>query len=248
MKRFLIANLLLLVTLAIILSFGPLVPGAPAEIESDGFVFTLDRGGLLRFYNGKVNVKTAYDFNLYAGPQQVPHYIGPWEGTDFPLNLEAYTSVEPELLINRAYRNSRGERVAFTVIGSNTSRKLHRPEICYRAADWLVEELPPATIMLDDGKVALKRFIARSDSLHERRLVLYWYLWHDERRRIEDGAYIMQVATSLIGQSDEAAMRALDGFIRQILHRTVDTNPLALRRPSILEIKDWRLGLWQTSP
>jgi hypothetical protein len=229
-RRFLIANLLLLPCLALILALGPLVPGTPAQADPERPTFTLDRGGIVRFNNGKVGVETAFDFNLDDGPSQVPLKIGRWEGVDFPLNLEAYESIWPELLINRAYRNSVGENVSLTVIGSNASRKLHRPEICYRAADWTLTELPTHTVALDSGAVGLGRLHARSQ-IGEERMILYWYLWRDDRRRIEDGAYVIQVAASLTNQSAEEAMTASERFVRQLLRQTVDRTGIALQFP-----------------
>src|SRR4051812_26698432 len=186
--RVLIASGLLLATLVALLPFGPIVPGAKAEASGDRNVFTLDRGGMLRFNNGKTDVETAYPFTLDAGAGQIPLQIGAWQGIDFPLNLEAYESIVPELLVNRFYRGPANEQATLTVIGADTSRKLHRPEICYAAADWLLTDLPIRIVPLEAGEIGVNQMLARSETFHEQRVNLYWYLWHDGRRRIEDGA------------------------------------------------------------
>ncbi|MSP11508.1 MAG: EpsI family protein [Chloroflexi bacterium] len=230
-RRLLILSGLLLATLAALISQGRLLPDLSSAKALDPARFTLDRGGIIRFNNGKVDVRSAFIYNLADGPAQLPRQIGRWEGVDFPLNLEAYTSVSPELMINRAYRNSRGENVSFTIIGSDTSRKLHRPEICYRAGGWTVTELPVHTISLDNGQIAINQFIARNDALSDNRLVFSWYLWRDDRRRIEDGAYVMHVTSSLTSQTQEEAVASMDSFIRQILPGATSSNKLALQLP-----------------
>jgi hypothetical protein len=230
-RRFLIASALLSATLAVLAAFGLFPPTLPAPRNANPFVYTLDRGGIVRFNNGKADVESAFIFDLNAGLALLPSRIGRWDGTDFPLNLEAYAELQPEALVNRVYRNSLGESVYFTVIGSNTSRKLHRPEICYRAADWTLAELPVHPIALDSGQVAVGRILARSGTLNEERIIFYWYLWRDGNRRIEDGAYVMQVAASLNNQSMDQAVMAAEHFTRQILRRTVGDGAPALRLP-----------------
>jgi hypothetical protein len=228
-RRFLTANALLLTALGFVLAFGAAWPATKAEVR-DGFVFTLDRGGVLRFNNGKVDVETAYNFTLDGDSRQIPNYIDTWAGIDFPLNVAAVESIRPELLINRLYRNQARQEVYLTVIGANTSRKLHRPEICYRAADWTLTQQPVHTVTLDSGQVGIGQMLARSNMLDEQRVILYWYLWRDSRRRIEDGAYVIQVASPIRG-STEQAVAVADSFVRQILRRTVGGNSLALRLP-----------------
>ncbi len=229
-RRLLTSSALLLTTLAIVTALEVVRPPRPADIAPDHFVFTLDRGGVVRFNNGKADVVTPFNFTLEEGERQVPHRIGVWEGTDFPLNLEAVAYILPEYLVNRAYRTSSGDEAYFTVMGSTTSRKLHRPEICY-SVDWSVQELPVRAVALDTGEVGLNRMLAHHKLRGEDRVIFYWYLWRDGRRRIEDGAYIMQVAAPVTnGDLDAAAMTA-ERFIRQLLHRTVDSSPLALALP-----------------
>ncbi|MBI3941773.1 MAG: exosortase-associated EpsI family protein [Chloroflexi bacterium] len=231
-RRILITSALLLFTLAVTLSPRLLGTENPADIEPGRYIFTLDRGGLLRFNNGKIDVESAIDFNINNGPLQVPRLIENWEGVDFPLNVEAFASLVPELLVNRAYRTSRNETVFLTIIGSDTSRKLHRPEVCYRAADWALTQMSPYNVMLDSGQVGLGRIFARSSTYNEQRVILYWYLWRDDRRRIEDGALVMQVATPVASnQSIDEALTVSERFIRQLLRRTVRSNGLELRLP-----------------
>lgn len=220
LRRFAVMNVLFLISLLIVGWFGSLVPSsAPA---ADGRTFTLDRGGLLRFNNGKIAVQSAYAFNLDEGPLQLPSQIDRWEGVDFPLNLEALGALNPELLINRVYRNASRETVFLTIIGANTSRKLHRPQVCYNAADWTLTELSPQFVSLDSGQVELGRIHARYSALNEERIIFYWYLWRDDRRRIEDGAYEMQVAApTTANQTLEQASVVAARFIRQILRQTV---------------------------
>ncbi len=225
--RFLATSALLLVTLLILMWLGPLVPSAPLESEANRLIFTLDRGGIVRFNNGKIDVQTAYHFNLDEGPLQIPRVIESWEGVDFPLNLEAAESLKPELLINRVYSNVNRETVFLTVLGANTSRKLHRPEICYRAADWTLNELPVYNVKLNPGEVGVGRILARNNKLNEQRIILYWYLWRDGRRRIEDGAFVMQVAAPIVNDSMDAALATAERFTRLLLRRTVSSPPLA---------------------
>jgi len=199
--------------------------GAPTAppIQPGERVFTLDRGGLLRWDNGKAAVASPFPFSLRGGAGQLPLAIGDWHGLDFPLNLEAYTSIDPELLINRAYDHPDGRQVSFTAIGSAESRKLHRPDICYQAAGWKITPLPAVPIELAEGAVSPGRFLVTSYEAREQRLIAYWYLWMDGRRRVEDGAFVMHLSSTLRGRSLPEAERSLATFLAVLLPRALPT-------------------------
>jgi len=226
-RRLLTSSVLLLATLAAVTALEVVRPPRSADVAPGHYIFTLDRGGVVRFNNGKVDVETPYNFTLAEGERQVPHRIGAWDGTDFEMNLEAVAYILPEYLVNRAYRTTSGDEAYLTVMGSTTSRKLHRPEICY-SVDWSVQELPVRAVALDGGEVGLNRMLARHNILGYERVIFYWYLWRDGRRRIEDGAYIMQVAAPVTDGNLDAGTATAERFIRQVLRRTVDPSPLAL--------------------
>ncbi len=230
-RRFIILNALLLVTLLTIVATTGLVPAAPSDVSP--LTYTLDRGGLLRFDNGKADVQAAYALDLNGGPLQVPYGIADWQGVDFPLNFEAVGSIQPELLINRVYRTPRRDSAFLTIIGANTSRKLHRPEICYSAADWTLTDMPVHNVSLDGGQVGLAQLLAHNRNVNDDRVILFWYLWRDGRRRIEDGAYVIQVAAPIGKGGLDQAYATAERFVRLILLRTATPQPFALRIPFV---------------
>jgi hypothetical protein len=168
-------------------------PPAAPTLAAGERAYTFDRGGIVRWDNGKTNVATPFPFGLRSAERAMPLVIGEWRGADFPLNLEAYTSVLPEALINRSYDSPDGQQVAFTAIGSNSTRKLHRPDICYQAG------------------------------ARQQNLIAYWYLWMDHRRRIEDGAFVMHLSTSLRGRSLGEAEATIARFLRVLMPRALPT-------------------------
>ena len=176
-----------------------------------------------RWNNGKTNVVSPFAFNLRSGPAQMPLVIGQWRGLDYPLNLEAYTSINPELMINRSYDHPDGRQVYFTAIGSNSTRKLHRPDICYQAASWKISPMPATPVEVADGAIAPGRFVVSSTEAREQRLIAYWYLWMDGRRRVEDGAFVMHIASTLRGRSLREAEDALESFLRILMPRALPT-------------------------
>lgn len=186
-------------------------------------VFTFDRGGLLRFDNGKTNVASPFPFGVSRGPAQLPLEIADWRGADFPLNLEAYQSILPELLINRWYDDPDGRQALFTALGSSSTRKLHRPDICYSAASWRISPMPAVSLRLAEGAVAPGRFVAWNAEAREQRLIAYWYLWMDHRRRVEDGAFLMNVGSSLRGHTLADAEATIADFVRLLLPRALPT-------------------------
>lgn len=207
----------LLLGIAVLLPTGQLWPADPPPPPANVALHTIDRGGLIRWNNGKADVQTSFKFNLDQGNTMVPVAIGTWNGIDFPMNLEAYTSVAPEVLVNRLYRGPEGD-IAFAVVGSNMSRKLHRPEICYAAANWDLGPLKTRTIALENGgEITINQFWTRAPE-GEARVVLYAFVWQDARRRIEDGAFITQIGATIPpgGSEEEAAQRA-ERFLRQVI-------------------------------
>jgi hypothetical protein len=222
-RRGLILNGLVLGTLGAVALAGAGGGGAPPPLAPGERGFTFDRGGLLRWDNGKTNVASPFAFSLRGGAGQLPLVIGDWRGADFPLNLEAYTSIQPEMMINRAYDHPDGRQVAFTAIGSSSTRKLHRPDICYQAASWKVSALPATPVRLEEGAVTPGRFLVTHYEAREQRLIAYWYLWMDQRRRVEDGAFVMHVASTLRGRSLAEAERSLDSFVRLVIPRALPT-------------------------
>jgi len=222
-RRGLILNGLVLAALGAVGLAGRDATAAPPPLAPGERGFTFDRGGLLRWDNGKTSVASPFSFSLRGGAGQLPLAIGQWHGADFPLNLEAYTSIEPELMINRAYDHPDGRQVAFTAIGSNSTRKLHRPDICYQAAGWKISPMPATPIPLDEGAVVPGRFLVTHYEAREQRLIAYWYLWMDGRRRVDDGAFVMHVASTLRGRSLAEAERSLDSFVRLLLPRALPT-------------------------
>src|SRR5437588_6783476 len=107
----------ILLAIVAVLALGGLWPADPPAPPPGVVRHTIDRGGLIRWDNGKADVETTFQFTIDLGNNTVPVQISDWRGEDFPINLEAYTSVAPEVLVNRLYRGPGGD-VAFAVIGS----------------------------------------------------------------------------------------------------------------------------------
>lgn len=236
LRRGLTLCLPLLVGIVAVTLLGGLLPAEPVPLPPGVARHTLDRGGTVRWDNGKADVTTVYRFELANGNQQVPLTIGNWQGLDFgsgdvSLLTTDPGSILPEVIVNRLYHGPDGD-VAFAMVGSDTTRKLHRPEICYVAANWEVREQPNRTIKLaQGGEVTVNQFWTRAPS-GEERVVAYSFIWGDTRRRIEDGAFIMQIGSPIrSGEGPEVAGARVDRFFNQIvLHADPPASLLALGR------------------
>jgi EpsI family protein len=112
----------------------------------------------------------------------VPDRFGAWSEVK-----EAGPVVKPKVpdlvldiydeVLDRTFVNGDGDRIMLSMAWGNDQRderQAHRPEICYPAQGFKVEELSDGTLATSFGNISVRRFTARMNARHEP--VTYWLI------------------------------------------------------------------------
>lgn len=164
-------------------------------------------------------VYTPYDFHLGPNLAALPLSLGRWAGQDIPqTNLEVFILLEPEEYVYRRYADDAGHILWLSMIGSRKSKSFHPPQICYSADGWTTE-VSAGRIPLEKGDLYSLHVDAEKGA--QRHLVLYFYLWPDERRDPAQGTVLFKVTVPFSGrvQDEEAAFALAQDFIGTIFMR-----------------------------
>ena len=97
-----------------------------------------------------------------AEPGAIPFRMGNWAGRDADVtNQETLPTLGADNFLFRQYW--RGNDVVWlTAIGGTKGQSFHAPTVCYVAANWNVEDLPPQQISVGNGQVAAQAIRATS--------------------------------------------------------------------------------------
>lgn len=107
--------------------------------------------------------------------------VGSWEGTDVPLDARVVERAANDDYVNRRYVDLAGNRfvdlfVAYTA--SPATMLGHRPDRCYPAIGWRLEEVKPEILKRHDGselRCLIHRFV-RDGHQNEGLVVLNYYI------------------------------------------------------------------------
>lgn len=204
-RRYLLVLLLLIAALGsalIISQRNKLNSTAPAA----GYEFVTDIDNWQRTERERA-VTTPYDFNLAGDLTRVPLQLGDWTGVDVPqTNLEVAILLEPEQYVSRLYSLPDGRSLWLSLIGSRKSKSFHSPQICYDTDGWQTDASSEA-VALSKGEIYALRMFARktydADETAEQ-LVLYFYLWPNYARSLQDGMVLVEVTAPVSASSEEA--------------------------------------------
>jgi EpsI family protein len=86
--------------------------------------------------------------------EELPKSIGPWRGTDLPVNEAIAEELLCDQIVNRSYRNAIGEEVNIWVMfwgNAATTAHMHHPDICYPFRGWKVTTSQVQPIQLAGG-------------------------------------------------------------------------------------------------
>jgi EpsI family protein len=167
-----------------------------------------------------------------------PAQLGPWSGTDIPLDKEVLQVLGAGDFLLRDYHpelNSDPDVGLFIAYfrSQRAGDTIHSPQHCLPGSGWLPVELRRITLSLPghDPFPANRYVIAKGDS---RDLVLYWYWAHNRgvaseywakfylvadsiRMNRSDGALVRITAKMYPGETAESAQRRLLPFTSQIV-------------------------------
>jgi EpsI family protein len=169
-----------------------------------------------------------------------PEHLGPWSGTDIPLDKDTLDVLGPGDFLVRGYQNPNGDlRYVDLFIAYFPSQRsgdtIHSPKHCLPGAGWSPEK-NDRVMLAFPGHVPfpVNRYVISKAGA--RKLVLYWYWAHDRGVASEywakyylvkdamqmnrsDGALVRITIDMFPGETAEAAERRLSPF-------TADVTPL----------------------
>jgi len=144
----------------------------------------------------------------------LPYQLGPWAGTDVPMQQDVLEIPGPGDFLQRFYENTSVSQpyVDFFLAYFPTQRTgdtIHSPKHCLPGAGWLPTESSRISISFP-GRASFEAnryVIAKGD---ERQVVLYWYWAHDRALASEYWAKFYLVADSIrLNRSDGSLVRVI---------------------------------------
>ena len=144
--------------------------------------------------------------------QSFPQQLGPWQGTDVPLDKDVLAVLGPGDFLLRVYQNQEQEEPYIDVFiayfaSQRAGDTIHSPKNCLPGAGWSpVENHRVALSLPGHAPFPANRYvIAKGDS---RNIVLYWYWAHDRGVASEYWAKYYLVADSIrTNRSDGSIVR-----------------------------------------
>jgi EpsI family protein len=177
-------------------------------------------GSTLRFFLAAALILSAAVFLQARGHREVfpprlplksfPSQLGPWNGTEIPIDKEVLDVLGPGDFLLRAYQEEAQPYVDLFIAyfpSQRTGDTIHSPKNCLPGAGWTPTESSRVTLSLPGHSPfpANRYVIAKGDS---RQLVLYWYWAHDRGVASEYWAKFYLVADSMrLNRSDGALVR-----------------------------------------
>ena len=141
-------------------------------------------------------------YDLRPGPQldDVPLSLGDWQGVDVSRSREdVLIFLESDHYVSRLYRLPDGRALWLSLIGSRQAKSFHPPQICY--SGWQTE-VQGDEVSLSKDSLHMLRVVARRGE--EEHIMLYFFLWPDASRTLEDGLVMFKVtATQRWGSLEE---------------------------------------------
>lgn len=128
----------------------PLTSGAITAI-----VLLLVIGAGFRVLTARLNSTAGYESLEPGTLARLPFQIGDWIGQDIPMGERIREATDTDDLLSRQYvRPNSGEVVHLYVAYGARARDLapHRPEVCYRAAGWVLQETEAVDLPTSDGR------------------------------------------------------------------------------------------------
>jgi len=144
----------------------------------------------------------------------LPYQLGPWTGTDVPMEQDVLDVLGPGDFVQRFYQNPSVDAPGVDLFlayfpSQRAGDTIHSPRHCLPGAGWLPTESSKVSVSLP-GRApfpANRYVIAKGD---ERQLVLYWYWAHHRALASEYWAKFYLVADSIrLNRSDGAMVRVI---------------------------------------
>jgi len=135
-------------------------------------------------------------------PEEIGGYTGLIEAED----PEALKLLDADETLFRRYRNDSG-RTVWLYIGyfaaPHENSQIHSPKHCYPAAGWNILTEGSTSILLGEGKVAVRHLVISNGV--EKHAILYWYSCADGILTNEFALKLNQMKNSLLSRSQATA-------------------------------------------
>jgi hypothetical protein len=244
-RRYLVIIALLLcgVGLAWGQRWGATAPPPPAELAQEPEaqaaeqIYFLDIEGWYRITPYETVVRSPYDLTAQtteAMAQALPTTVGAWQQTSPDEDIGDDPSVveflkEPTVALQRTYRHPSGQELTLALIGNRGEDSFllfsHTPETCYPGRLWQVMENRRESALLapgDERPMYAQYLLTQQAETGERLMVLFWYLWDNPRRDVQDGVLSIRVNLFLgEGEREEEILPRAWDFIRALFPMAV---------------------------
>jgi len=144
----------------------------------------------------------------------LPYQLGPWAGTDVPIEQDVREILGPGDFLQRFYENPLVSQPTVDLFlayfpSQRAGDTIHSPKHCLPGAGWLPIESGRITISLP-GRAPFEanRYVIAKGA--DRQLVLYWYWAHDRALASEYWAKFYLVTDSIrLNRSDGSLIRVI---------------------------------------
>ncbi len=155
--------------------------------------------------------------------ERFPFQIGNWTGRDIPMDEAVARATGTDARINRQYQRDSGlESIGLYVATGGAARALvaHRPEVCYLASGWTLDDRHSVVLRLVDGKTlpcTIFQF-SRGGLNNSEKTVLHYYIVDGEycgdvsqlRRKVWRGSDSIGYAVQVQIATDDVGIQASD--------------------------------------
>ena len=184
--------------------------------------YLIDVAGWYEITPNESVVATPLDFSI-GELKALPDKLGRWSSSPYQLGPEVDQWFEnPDLALSSIYRDEQGHQVWFSVFGSRSAKSYvlfeHTPITSYPAAGWTLIENGIVPVSIGDKSIRVQK--ATLAIAQERRVVFYWYLWHDFNRDPEKGVMTMRLHIPVI-TTDQDAIEASTDFLRALFSQVI---------------------------
>ena len=200
----------------------PLPPSPPGTTANLLYSYFIDVAGWYETTPNETAVASPINLSI-DGLKALPTSVGRWKGAPYDFGPAVDEWFEnPDLALSDLYQDDRGHQAWFSTFGSRGQKSYflfeHTPITSYPAAGWTVIENGVAPIPIGASRIFVQKATLTKD--HERRIVLYWYLWTDINRDPEQGVLTMRLHIPVV-TTDEDAVAAGTDFLRTLFPQVV---------------------------
>jgi len=159
---------------------------------------------------------SGWGMNRFLGQQRAPaapplvrfpEQLGPWRGTDLPLEPRILEALQLHDYLNRIYVNPAQQVIGLYIAYYPEQRfgdDIHSPKNCLPGAGWVPVENRALGLELQGRRVEVNNYLVARGS--ERELVLYWF---QQQGRVVPSEYwskLFQIWSGLRRQRSDAAL------------------------------------------